>query len=674
MKRIISLLLFFSMLLPFSFSLTACNTDGDGGTEDKTVRITDAYKIVYNSQNLREMNAAEVFFEDFFDKCGVSLDMEAYTGGEFDYEIQIGTLKTRSEYISKKSTLERHATSGIGVCVISSDKNRLSVFSSTPTALSLGTAELLKLIDSEGKYEAGLDKLIIFDLRKYERTGEVVGYTLEDLSSFSSATSISVNNKPLTDFSPEVLEYSYEIAYKDSYPTVSVTPLTNSAKVSYEQASDSNGGIATVTVTSGNTESVTVYKIKINTNYYRTLDAQIVNRGGASGAVSFVIDDGNQPTATFAKSMLQKYERLKLGFAIKGNSVASLNTKNTDGATEYEMKDGKYTYTVNQANLNFWLDIKATGKAEILNHTFTHAFHGTNDDGGVFEYVKNGEDKVTTSSSFPKGSSTKEILATKQVLFELGLSDSPLTLIHAGIGVRTQDYTVLGQKIITYKTYLNKVLSEAIERGEIIGSRGTFTVTDDSQLESKIITPKTAYERRLSGVPAFMIEDYTDDTIVGAAYKSDINSWKTHINNAIAKGGLACFCIHNISDTQKGLHHIDKSQAEELFKYADGLLSLAIMNFTEAMKYYHEWNQATVTATAYKDEYITVSVTDTLDNSVYDEALTVKVYLPEFFGDEAKLACGTNELPLRVSSDANGRFVLVDTVPDSGDLKIVSVK
>ena len=169
-----------------------------------------------------------------------------------------------------------------------------------------------------------------------------------------------------------------------------------------------------------------------------------------------------------------------------------------------------------------------------------------------------------------------------------------------------------------------------------------------------------------------MIEDYTDPKInSNPSYLSNLDSWKKHINNAIDLGGLACFCIHNISDTQQGFHHINKNQAEALFSYADSLAGeLAIMNFTEAMKYYHEWSQATVTATAYKEEYIMLSVTDTLEDTVYDEALTVKVYIPDDFGNEATLISGSTETKLTINTDGDVRYILVDIVPDSEPKKI----
>ena len=173
----------------------------------------------------------------------------------------------------------------------------------------------------------------------------------------------------------------------------------------------------------------------------------------------------------------------------------------------------------------------------------------------------------------------------------------------------------------------------------------------------------------VSGVPAFMIEDWTDPVISqNASYRSDINSWKTHINNAMEQGGLAAFCIHNISDTQEGFHHIDESQAEELFKYA-AESNVAVMNFTEAVMYYLEWNAASISTKLYKDEYIVVSIFDGLDNNIYNEALTVKVYLPTGFSGTATLGGEA----LEVSTDANGSFVLVDVVPDTADV-IINLK
>ena len=166
-------------------------------------------------------------------------------------------------------------------------------------------------------------------------------------------------------------------------------------------------------------QSALKYKLLFTSNKNEYIpEAQIVNKNGADATVSYVIDDGNWATARFAKSMIETYGNLAFSFAIPAKQFVSLNTEDSDGdgIPEYVMVDGKYTYETNESSIKFWNDILVSKRTEIVSHTYTHGFWGTNDDGGRFEYVKNGEYVATLSELFPKGSSTKEIYASKQII------------------------------------------------------------------------------------------------------------------------------------------------------------------------------------------------------------------------------------------------------------------
>ena len=71
--------------------------------------------------------------------------------------------------------------------------------------------------------------------------------------------------------------------------------------------------------------------------------AEIVNKDGASAVVTFVIDDGNIPTADFAKEMMESYDHLTFTYAIWTKDFATLET--TADGSEYVMVNGKYVYT-----------------------------------------------------------------------------------------------------------------------------------------------------------------------------------------------------------------------------------------------------------------------------------------------------------------------------------------
>ena len=357
---------------------------------------------------------------------------------------------------------------------------------------------------------------------------------------------------------------------------------------------------------------------------------------------------------------------------------ATLKTADSDGdgIPEYVMVDGKYVYEVNQSSYEFWQDILFDTNAEIINHSFTHGFWGTNDDGGTFEYVKNGESTVTLSELMPKGSSTKEIYASKQILEELfpnniSINSTALSFINPGIAIKTVDHKRSdGSVVTTYKTYFNEVLKKAYDNGELIGSNATFGATYDPSLDlsTKVVTKDnfSTYESRMA-IPRYMVEHYNANP--EGLVNDDISNWTDYIDSAIDLNGWACFCIHMMIEKESANgHNITEAQAEKLFKYAlDN--NVWVATNTDAILYFSEWSTSSVSA-EYTDGKINVTLTDNERDDVYNMALTVKVSVPDNW-QSATDGADTYE----VLKDSNGvSYVLVDIVPDSGVVTLCSAQ
>lgn len=391
--------------------------------------------------------------------------------------------------------------------------------------------------------------------------------------------------------------------------------------------------------------------------------AEIVNKDGAEAVVTFVIDDGNHPTGSFSQAMMNKYENLTFTYALWTKDFATLTL--TDDGTEYLMQDGKYVYTQTEAqvaNQLFWWDILKNGRCEAVSHTHTHSFWGTNDDGGEFEYVNNNSETVS-KATMPKGSVTKELYASMQILKDVFPQNRfpnqrYVSLILPGIGVRTSDFkTADGKTIPTYNTYFTSLLSKAVQRDEYIGARSTFQVTNTKDSASKVVMPeslKSAKSRM--AVPAYMIVDANK----GA---KGVENWTAYIDHAVEQGGWACYCIHNIL-TQPGGHYILESDAEALFSHTYGK-NIWVATFTDALTYYSEWSTATV-ETSFAKGTITVNVTDKENDDVFNTPLTVKVTVPEKW---TSAICDGETLEIHYDDNGNG-FVYVNIVPDSGAKEI----
>lgn len=395
-----------------------------------------------------------------------------------------------------------------------------------------------------------------------------------------------------------------------------------------------------------------------------TPNAQIVNKGGAEGTVSYVIDDNDKSSATFANSLLSKYENLTLTYAMRTKYLAELLTEEgEDGLLHYRQSaDGSYLYTLNEANVAFWREITKSDRVEIVNHTYSHAYWGNNDDGGEFHYVKTSDLNTVLTSTQPVGSSSKELYASMQILKDLfGDLDrnATLTFISAGIGVYTGNTTVDGEYIESYMQYFKSLLREAVGEGSLVTARSTFQISNTNSA-SKVVNPEdlVTVDQRLN-VNSYMI--------LNANAGENIENWKAYIDHALDQGGWAPFCIHLITEKEASSHHILQSQADALFAYTASLGDRVwVATYTDASLYFCEWSSAKVSC-EYADGALNVTLTDAENNEVFNMPLTVQVSVPKSFRDGAVV----NGEALEVYKNEDGTYyVLVDIVPDSGTVTI----
>ena len=511
--------------------------------------------------------------------------------------------------------------------------------------------------------EAMLSTLNLTGDAQYSYT-VIEGYEVEPGSEIAKEIEkITISDMSISD-KAELLAYVKSVVYAGVDPEAAITVSMTESVVFSDEYKNYNVdisvryGYATTTVTK-------VVRAKLTGP-----SATVVNKNNADATVTFVIDDGNWDTARFAKEMLIKYSNLTVSFAVPAKQLATLQTEDSDGdgIPEYVMVDGKYVYEVNESSYSFWQDVLSDTKAEIINHSYTHGFWGTNDDGGTFEYVKNGESTVTFSEIMPKGSSTKEIYAVKQILEKLfpnniSPSSTALSFITPGIGIKTVDHKLAdGSVVTTYKTYFNEILESAYNNGDLIGANSTFGATYDPDLDlsTKVVTKDnfSTYESRMA-IPRYMVEHYNANP--NGLVNDDISNWTDYIDSAIDLNGWACFCIHMIvKEASSSGHNITEDQAEKLFEYAVNN-NVWVANNTDAILYFSEWSTSSVYV-EYENGEIKVNLTDNERDDVYNMALTVKVSVPD---EWTKVTSGDSIYDVIKGSDGVS-YVLVDIVPDSG--------
>ena len=464
---------------------------------------------------------------------------------------------------------------------------------------------------------------------------------------------IAINGVPLSNFDSGTLSYSVSCDINKGYPKITAVGLSPVSHIVISVPTAANNGVATITVTSADGTAVKTYTVFVElTGTFTDLSAEVVGKDGTTGAVTFVVDDGDHATAEFTTEMMDKYSSLKFTYAILTNRLATLTTSydSSTGKYSYVMSNGKYTYTVNNSEVNFWKNILSKYDTEVISHSHSHAFWGIDDRGGVQSYVDS-SGNVKVSANLPYGSSTAEIYASKQLIEEL-LGIRAITHTIPGIGVKTVNTTVSGTTYPTYYTYYKSLLDAAIGNGTLVNLIGNVMGVSQSALNNYVTTSNV---KSPNGVARLMVSATDDKTM-----------WTKFIDSAAENNGWATFCIHKIAPTATSGHYILESDAEVLFKHA-AEKNVWVANYTEAALYYAEWASADVDV-EYTDGKITVTLTDANDNSVYDEALTVKVTVPPSWS-----VVNVNGETVEVLSDEDGSFVYLNIVPDSGSVIISPV-
>ena len=593
-----------------------------------------------------------------------------------------------------------------------------------------------------GKYYASISEsavaLVVFNKTYEDYIMNKDSYRVADPAD-STAAGIYVGGAIVDGFNPAVLEYSMTVDINKGYGLVSAIATSSSASVEITQVT---AGVATVVITSANGESVTTYTISFTVTGTFESSSTVVNKNGASGTVSFVIDDGYEAAGKFAKSMLAKYPNLALNFAIYTKKFATLSTQDTngDGIKEYVFdENGNYVYTQNTSTVDFWRDIltSAPGRAEILPHSNEHGFWGMNDEGGTQVTVSNRDPyNAGSSDSLIQGGSTAQIWAAQQIVegifgdlgsfgltyvtpgivkctgekaigndFTLKFSDSPVWLVNdtavssaGGVITLNSDTEIslqsvnvvvpAGTKITTIVEFENNVIpagsivcitsgSVVIPAGTVVQGYGAFydALYEVAYDEGIMIAARNTGASGTS-TKGYYTKDYFTTkahrllqrsfgiSVTSSTTEATVDGWVSHIDNAVAKGVWVSYCIHNILSLEAASgNYILEEHAERLFSHAASYGDeLWIANYTDATKYYHEWSSAVVT-----DSYdaasgtITVSLTDSERDDIYDMALTVKVTVPATW---RTATVGDQTLEVRTAENGS-TFVYVDIVPET---------
>ncbi len=384
-------------------------------------------------------------------------------------------------------------------------------------------------------------------------------------------------------------------------------------------------------------------------------EAEIVVKDNAKGAVALVLDDGNQTAADYAASYMQKYDKTVASFALIASHFATFQ-KDSDG--NYIMsEDGKYTYTqtANQElKTQYWYDFlektdingNALGdRTELISHSYTHAL--------------------------PKdGDNYAELLGARHILQGL-FGYNTEALITPGGFDKNEEYNAVKEAVYLAARATNASTSVL----PMINTLSEFDPSKRERMDSFMVQYNKLW---LTDAGAFSAETITAEEALNASGAAngiaDVSHVEDFIDCAMENGGLAAFCIHGIVPTtynggtnESGLHIYDE-QADAIFAYVQKHAEtgdLWAATYSDAVKYFCEWNTSTLDVRKIGDGKLAVSLVDKEDDSVCDMELTVKVSVDDSW-TSVVAAQGFNTEVLEVMGDAGAKYVLVNILPDSG--------
>ncbi len=385
--------------------------------------------------------------------------------------------------------------------------------------------------------------------------------------------------------------------------------------------------------------------------------AEVVVKDGAKGAVALVLDDGTVTAANYVQEYLYEYEDTAASFALITKNFATL-TKDSDGYVMSE--DGKYTYTQTeeqQTTTEYWQNYLSSldkngeelmSRIELISHSHTHANPSDGDYyaellgarhiiQGLFGYDT---EALITPGGFEK---SDEYNAVKQEIY-----------IAARGTNASEDVTVMLNMLSEFDKNKRKRLDAFM-----VQYNKMWLTTDDegnSVFSDATISAKEAIEGNLGegNVDISHVEDFIDAAMENSA--------------------LAAFCIHGIvaSDYNGGVNesglHIYEEQAEAIFAYVQKYAETGELwsaTYSEAVKYFCQWNTAQIDARRIDDRCYSISLEDDEDDSIFDMALTLKISVDDSWTG-ATVTQGSTTEDLTVMGEAGARYVLVNIVPDSG--------
>jgi oligosaccharide reducing-end xylanase len=139
--------------------------------------------------------------------------------------------------------------------------------------------------------------------------------------------------------------------------------------------------------------------------------------------------------------------------------------------------------------------------------------------------------------------------------------------------------------------------------------------------------------------------------------------------NVISAKGWGVFLFHGIDD-DGGYSPISSVEFRKNLEYVHAHdAQLWVCTFSDASRYILERNAVNVKELLVKKDFITLSVADTLDNAVFNQAVSIRRSLPTGWTN-AEVTQNGKSVASKLVEAGTSKNIQFDVVPDAGEVKI----
>ena len=280
------------------------------------------------------------------------------------------------------------------------------------------------------------------------------------------------------------------------------------------------------------------------------------------------------------------------------------------------------TGTPDMLAVNAWQQILDTGRWNITSHSLTHQWWGLDDSSGMV---------------------TNEVVSSQTILRNLFAGQRVRAFAYPGFTAQVGEYG---------EDACYSIAKELVDQYYVVGRHSEGCASSLTDIDWTYISAES----------------------IGMSY---LNTTLATIDEA-AGGKMAVIFMHNVcEDTDSPPEStVTVSHMTEIAKKLSGYVSDgSVWNayLEEAAMYLREAECASISAYDITDEKITVTLTDSLDNSLFDFPLTVRIEAPAAW--EAAMTVQGERTSYAIAKYVSGRWVIdAEIVPDGGEAVITPIQ